>query len=38
MRERHPSFNIAPAELARGADVAGQALDWAGGISLRDRS
>lgn len=29
MRERHPSFNIAPAELARGADVAGQALDWA---------
>ncbi len=29
MRERHPSFNIAPAELARGTDVAGQALDWA---------
>lgn len=29
MRARHPSFRIDPAELARGGDVVGAALDWA---------
>jgi uncharacterized protein YgbK (DUF1537 family) len=29
MRERHPAFNVDPAELARGSDVVGTALDWA---------
>jgi uncharacterized protein YgbK (DUF1537 family) len=30
MRERHPSFRVNPLELAQGADVPGQALQWAG--------
>jgi uncharacterized protein YgbK (DUF1537 family) len=29
MRERHPSFNVSPAAIARGDDVAGAALAWA---------
>lgn len=29
MRERHPSFNVDPLEVAKGVDVAGAALAWA---------
>jgi 3-dehydrotetronate 4-kinase len=29
MRERHPAFQVRPADLAAGRDVAGEALDWA---------
>ncbi|MDR0578673.1 MAG: four-carbon acid sugar kinase family protein [Candidatus Accumulibacter sp.] len=31
MREKHPAFNIDPLELARGRDMAGEALAWAKG-------
>ncbi|MDR2111688.1 MAG: four-carbon acid sugar kinase family protein [Candidatus Accumulibacter sp.] len=31
MREKHPAFNIDPLELARGKDIAGEALAWARG-------
>jgi uncharacterized protein YgbK (DUF1537 family) len=29
MREQHPAFRVDPLELARGTEVAGQALQWA---------